>query len=236
MRKTKIATFGVLTAAAVAVPAGSTFAQEAQSADTHTHTHRHTHAEAAQPGSTTSGTGTTGYEVQPGDTLSEVAQRHGTTWPELAERNHLADPDRIYPGQHLELTGANTPRPGPSTPPPAAQDTTPQVPQQPQAPQEPQTPPAEGGGGTQQTPDHRGAPDSSAHSTSESAAKAEIIRRESSGNPNAQNGKYHGLFQTDQPWGRGTVAEQHAGAERYVKDRYGSWQAALAHHNKHGWY
>ncbi|WP_055496672.1 LysM peptidoglycan-binding domain-containing protein [Streptomyces albus] len=205
MRKTKIATFGVLTAAAVAVPAGSTFAQEAQSADTHTHTHRHTHAEAAQPGSTTSGTGTTGYEVQPGDTLSEVAQRHDTTWPELAERNHLADPDRIYPGQHLELTGAKTP-------------------------------PAEGGGGTQQTPDHRGAPDSSAHSTSESAAKAEIIRRESSGNPNAQNGKYHGLFQTDQPWGRGTVAEQHAGAERYVKDRYGSWQAALAHHNKHGWY
>ncbi|NSC25029.1 LysM peptidoglycan-binding domain-containing protein [Streptomyces albus subsp. chlorinus] len=225
MRKTKIATFGVLTAAAVAVPAAPAFAQEAQSADTHTHSLPH--AKAAQPQSTP------GYEVQPGDTLSEVAQRHGTTWQELAERNSLADPDRIYPGQHLELDEASAPQPpappAPATPPPAEQETAPQAQQAPQAPQQEAAPES------RQAPQPRTQPES-ASSTAESAAKAEIIRRESSGNPTAQNGKYHGLFQTDQPWGRGTVAEQHAGAERYVKDRYGSWQAALAHHNAHGWY
>ncbi|MBO8186336.1 LysM peptidoglycan-binding domain-containing protein [Streptomyces spirodelae] len=217
MRKTKIATFGVLTAAAVAVPAAPAFAQEGQSADTHTHT------EATQRQGPSAET----YEVRPGDTLSEVARSHGTNWHELAERNGLADPDLIYPGQHLTLEEA-TPQPAPAAPdsaatPGAEGETGPQA-QQP-APQPQETP--EGNRSTDQAP---------GISMAENAAKAEIIRRESSGNPNAQNGKYHGLFQTDQPWGRGTVAEQHAGAERYVKERYGSWEAALAFHNAHGWY
>lgn len=227
MRKTKIATFGVLTAAAVAVPAGSAFAQEAQAADTHTHTLAHAGAAAPTQGAA-------GYEVQPGDTLSEVAGRHGTTWQNLAERNALDDPDRIYPGQHLELENASTPQPAPSVPPPAAEDSRPQADPQSQSPQAPQ---AQSAAPHQQAPHaSRSKPQSSTAATGENAAKAEIIRRESSGNPNARNGKYYGLFQTDQSWGKGTVAQQHAGAERYVENRYGSWQAALAHHNKHGWY
>ncbi|RCG23036.1 LysM peptidoglycan-binding domain-containing protein [Streptomyces diacarni] len=228
MRKTKIATFGVLTAAAVAVPATPAFGQEAQSAGTHTHAE----ATARTQGTTGYETqGTAGYQVQPGDTLSEVAQRHGTTWQELAERNGLPDPDRIFPGQRLEVTGASTPQPAPSAPPPA-QEATPETPQTSQAPQA-QEEQSQEEAAPQAT---RSKPASSAASMSENAAKAEIIRRESSGNPNAQNGKYYGLFQTDQPWGKGTVAEQHAGAEHYVEHRYGSWQAALAFHNKHGWY
>ncbi|MGI5347506.1 LysM peptidoglycan-binding domain-containing protein [Streptomyces sp. CA-250714] len=217
MRKTKIATFGVLTAAAVAVPAAPAFAQEGQSADTHTHT------EAPQrQGSPTTNT----YEVRSGDTLSEVAQNHGTTWQELAEQNGLQDPDRIFPGDRLTV-GEAAPQPAPTSPdtaaPPSAEQNTAQ-----QA-QEPASQP-------QQAPEGRTKGQAPNASTAESAAKAEIIRRESSGNPNAQNGKYYGLFQTDQPWGRGTVAEQHAGAERYVQERYGSWAAALAFHNAHGWY
>ncbi|MBQ1124349.1 LysM domain-containing protein [Streptomyces sp. B15] len=224
MRKTKIATFGVLTAAAVAVPAAPAFAQEGQSAETHTHT------EAPQRQAST----TNSYEVRSGDTLSEVAQNHGTSWHELAERNGLADPDLIYPGQRLTV-GEATPPPAPTTPDTAAPPSA----EQDSAPQAQEAPPAQ-----EAAPQPQQAPQSSRStgqaapgaSMAESAAKAEIIRRESSGNPNAQNGKYHGLFQTDQPWGRGTVAEQHAGAERYVKERYGSWEAALAFHNAHGWY
>ena len=34
---------------------------------------------------------------------------------------------------------------------------------------------------------------------------------ESSGNPNASNGQYHGLGQTNQSWGTGSVASQTQG-------------------------
>lgn len=43
------------------------------------------------------------YTVRKGDTLSAIAQRHGTTWQELARTNQLANPDLIRPGQVLRL-------------------------------------------------------------------------------------------------------------------------------------
>jgi N-acetylmuramoyl-L-alanine amidase len=50
------------------------------------------------------------YEVRRGDTLSEIAARHGTSVRALAEANGLANPDRIYAGQTLRLTPAGTAR------------------------------------------------------------------------------------------------------------------------------
>lgn len=43
------------------------------------------------------------YTVQPGDTLSEIAERYNTDWRLLAATNHLADPDLILIGAHLDL-------------------------------------------------------------------------------------------------------------------------------------
>ena len=46
------------------------------------------------------------YTVRPGDTLSEIAERHGTDWPRLWRKNRDVigdDPDLIYPGQRLRL-------------------------------------------------------------------------------------------------------------------------------------
>ena len=46
------------------------------------------------------------YTVRPGDTLSKVANRHGTTWQRLYTANKVvigADPDLIVPGQRLEI-------------------------------------------------------------------------------------------------------------------------------------
>ncbi|MGW5611293.1 transglycosylase family protein [Streptomyces sp. NPDC003753] len=46
------------------------------------------------------------YTVRQGDTLSGIAERHGTTWQRLYERNKAViggDPDLIVPGQRLEL-------------------------------------------------------------------------------------------------------------------------------------
>jgi putative chitinase len=41
--------------------------------------------------------------VRQGDTLSEIALRHGVTVAQLMELNAISDPNRIYPGQRLRL-------------------------------------------------------------------------------------------------------------------------------------
>ena len=41
------------------------------------------------------------YIVRPGDTLSEIAQRFGTTVDAFVRANGIEDPDRIFPGQRL---------------------------------------------------------------------------------------------------------------------------------------
>jgi LysM repeat protein len=43
--------------------------------------------------------------VQPGDTLSEIALRYGLTVAQLRELNGIADPNRIFAGQRLRLSG-----------------------------------------------------------------------------------------------------------------------------------
>ncbi len=49
------------------------------------------------------------YTVKPGDTLSAIADRHGTTWQELQQINGIPDANKIYPGQVLKLPGAAAP-------------------------------------------------------------------------------------------------------------------------------
>lgn len=43
------------------------------------------------------------YIVQPGDTLSEIAQRYGTTVKVLSDLNQISDPNRIYVGERLRI-------------------------------------------------------------------------------------------------------------------------------------
>ncbi|WP_206796612.1 LysM peptidoglycan-binding domain-containing protein [Amycolatopsis sp. MtRt-6] len=43
------------------------------------------------------------YQIKPGDTLSGIARRFGTTVAALAARNGIADPNRIYAGQWLDI-------------------------------------------------------------------------------------------------------------------------------------
>ncbi|WP_270737744.1 LysM peptidoglycan-binding domain-containing protein [Streptococcus anginosus] len=46
------------------------------------------------------------YTVQAGDTLSGIAAFYGTSYQELAAINGIANPDLIYPGQVLQVTGS----------------------------------------------------------------------------------------------------------------------------------
>lgn len=68
-------------------------------------------APAPQPIPIQTASGT--YTVRSGDTLSAIAARYGTTYQNLAAINGIADPNKIYPGQVLRLSGA-TPAPAPA--------------------------------------------------------------------------------------------------------------------------
>ncbi len=59
------------------------------------------------PGGAASQTAST-YTVQPGDTLSGIAARFGTTVSKLVQLNGIKDPNRIYAGQILKLSDTNS--------------------------------------------------------------------------------------------------------------------------------
>lgn len=54
------------------------------------------------------------YTVVSGDTLSSIAGRFGTDYKTLASINGIADPNKIYPGQVLRLSGSSAPAQGPA--------------------------------------------------------------------------------------------------------------------------
>ena len=43
------------------------------------------------------------YVVKPGDTLSAIAAKYGTTYQEIATKNGISNPNLIYPGQILKI-------------------------------------------------------------------------------------------------------------------------------------
>ena len=45
------------------------------------------------------------YTVKSGDTLSGIASMYGTTYQNLASINGISDPNKIYPGQKIKISG-----------------------------------------------------------------------------------------------------------------------------------
>lgn len=58
------------------------------------------------PTPTPTPSGETIYVVVKGDTLSRIASLYGTTYQKLAEYNGIANPNLIYPGQHIRIPGS----------------------------------------------------------------------------------------------------------------------------------
>lgn len=48
------------------------------------------------------------YVVQAGDTLSEIAQKYGTTYQELARLNNISNPNLIVVGQKIKISANNS--------------------------------------------------------------------------------------------------------------------------------
>ena len=75
-------------------------------------------------------------------------------------------------------------------------------------------------------------------SSSEEAAKEWITQKESGGSYTAKNGNYYGKYQLSISYLNGdlSAANQEQVADQYVASRYGSWTAAQAFWESHGWY
>ncbi len=75
-------------------------------------------------------------------------------------------------------------------------------------------------------------------SSSEEAAKEWIVQKESGGSYTAQNGNYYGKYQLSSSYLNGdtSAANQEKVADQYVASLYGSWTAAQAFWESHGWY
>ena len=70
------------------------------------------------------------------------------------------------------------------------------------------------------------------------SAKDYIAQRESGGDYDARNGRYIGKYQLDESMLNGDYSpeNQEETAERYVIERYGSWENAQEFWDTHGWY
>lgn len=180
--------------------------------------------------------------VEQGDTVSQIAKDNGTTVDAIVQANHLTNPDMIFVGDNLVLTpnadnNNNQSANAQNNVQPASQATNKVAPAQAtnttnnQASQTSQAPVA------QTTKVTTG----SVHDQFIAAGGNEamwnaIVIPESGGNPNASNGQYSGLGQTNQSWGTGSVAEQTQGMINYANSRYGSVSNAINFRMSHNFW
>lgn len=153
-------------------------------------------------------------QVKYGDTVSELAEQYGTTTDAIVQANNLRDPNFILAGHNLVI-----PAQGQSV----------------QAVSQAQTVESTGSPSTSES---EVSAVGTGESSAEASARAWIVQRESGGDYNARNGKYIGKYQLDKSYLNGdySPANQEKTAERYVKQRYGSWVNAQKHWQTHNWY
>ncbi len=194
------------------------------------------------------------YTVQSGDTLSQIAANHNTTVDTLVANNNIADANVIFVGQQVEIDGVASNASYDATQADVAAVVASQAPvtqqvsytapvttvdysaqsQAPVAQEVSYTAPvatttttAAASGSTYDQFIAAGGTD---------ALWTAIVMPESGGNPDASNGQYKGLGQTNQSWGTGSVSDQTAGMLNYATSRYGSVDSAIAFRDANGWW
>lgn len=166
-------------------------------------------------------------QVKYGDTVSELAEQYGTTTDAIVQANNLRDPNFILAGQDLVIP---------------AQGQSVQAVSQAQTVESASVSSKAGtyvqSAGNSSSSESDVSAVGTNESSAEASARAWIVQRESGGNYNARNGKYIGKYQLDRSYLNGdySPANQEKTAERYVKQRYGSWVNAQKHWQTHNWY
>ncbi len=201
--------------------------------------------------------------VQPGDTVSKIAQEHNTTVDSIQQLNNLANVNLIYAGQTLEVgengqatASANTTTTSTTTDnyqSPAQTynnnyqaATTPSYSYNNNNNQAATTPSYSYNNNnnysynanTNTQAANSGYNYQASGSSSEEAAKTWIANKESGGSYTATNGQYIGKYQLSASYLNGdySAANQERVANQYVTSRYGSWVAAQQFWQSHGWY
>ncbi|MFL2029045.1 LysM peptidoglycan-binding domain-containing protein [Loigolactobacillus zhaoyuanensis] len=182
--------------------------------------------------------------AQSGDTVSELANEYGVSIDSIEQANNInTDSHLIFAGQDYNIPDGTTTTTQSAQ---AAQDA--QAQQQAsaaQAQQAAQTQQAATASTTQQASTQQATVAATSGSTYDQFIAAggtaelwnAIVMPESGGNANAvsPNG-YHGLGQTKESWGYGSVATQTAGLLNYATSRYGSVSGAVAFRQSHNWW
>lgn len=167
-------------------------------------------------------------QVVSGDTLSKIAQEHGTTVSQLAQDNNISNVDLIHVGDVIAVVPGAEPASQQTTTP--VENTAPVVSQNTNvATNQQQAYSNSYNDNTNYAPVANG---------SEADAKAWIANRESGGSYTAQNGKYTGKYQLDASYLNGdySPANQEQVADQYVAQRYGSWSNAKNFWEANGYY
>lgn len=155
------------------------------------------------------------HTVKSGDTLSQLAQTYQISLEDLAKFNKLTDFNLIYVGQVLEISQSGDQA--------ALSESS-------SSQEKPAT--------SSTTVDSPTVPSTAGLSQADAEAKEIIAFKESSGSYTAQNGQYYGRYQLTLSYLNGDLSpeNQERVADVYVKERYGSWSAALAFWQANGWY
>ncbi|MDY2521939.1 LysM peptidoglycan-binding domain-containing protein [Weissella confusa] len=194
------------------------------------------------------------YTVQSGDTLSQIAANHNTTVDTLVANNNIADANVIFVGQQVEIDGVASNASYDATQADVAAVVASQAPvtqqvsytapvttvdysAQSQAPVAQEVSYAAPVATTTTTAAASGSTyDQFIAAGGTDALWTAIVMPESGGNPDASNGQYKGLGQTNQSWGTGSVSDQTAGMLNYATSRYGSVDSAIAFRAANGWW
>ena len=180
----------------------------------------------------------THVQVVSGDTLSKIAEENNTTVDQLVKDNHIANKDLIHVGDKLVIVPGATDQ--------KVQENSTVVNasnKQANSNQSQTVQPLQQSNNAVATTNTSTASAStgSVHDQFIAAGGTEamwksIVIPESGGNPNATNGQYSGLGQTNQSWGTGSVAEQTRGMINYAISRYGSVENAINVRNSQNWW
>lgn len=187
---------------------------------------------------------TTSYTIQYGDTLAAIAKASDVSVNALVAINDIQNANVIFPGTKLSFTKDETTGEVNEV---TVEDsvseeaTTYDVAEE-EVTETTYEAPAEETYVAEETTYEAPAAETTASTTSYSSnsAKEIIAQRESGGSYTAYNaaGGYYGRYQLNPTlvaYGA-SPAEQEVAADKYVAERYGSWDAALAFWNANGWY
>lgn len=186
---------------------------------------------------------TTSYTIQYGDTLAAIAQASDVSVDALVAINDIQNANLIFPGTKLSFTKDETTGEvnEVTVEDSASEEATTYDVAEEKVTETTYEAPAEETYVAEETTYKAPAEETTTVSTtsySSNSAKEIIAQRESGGSYTATNGQYYGRYQLNPTlvaYGA-SPAEQEVAADKYVAERYGSWDAALAFWNANGWY